>query len=103
MERKFNITMRVPLGNRCGTLCFTQQNSKITGTINVLGNENPFTGTIDNNGFLEFTGKLRSLFHSFSYIAKGYIINSVIKLEVTGERYSLYITGEEISQQEEKL
>ncbi len=96
MKRKFNITMHVPLGNRHGTMCFTENNSTISGILEVLGSKDDFTGTLTESGTLEFTGKMTSLLHSFSYLAKGTILNSKLKVNVTGGRYSFYITGEEI-------
>lgn len=78
MKRKFNITMYVPLGNRKGTISFDKINSQITGTLCILGNEDSFTGTIDENGFIEFKGKITSLLHSFYYCAKGKIAGYIL-------------------------
>ena len=97
MKRKFNITMHVPLGNRNGTMCFDEEGNKINGILDVLGNKDSFVGTITKSGFIQLSGKMTSVLHSFPYKAEGTIINSNIRLDVMAQRYSFYITGEEVS------
>lgn len=97
MKRKFDITMHVPLGRRHGTLLYSEDNSAVSGILEILGNKSPFTGSLTDNGIVEFTGKIKSILHSFRYIARGRITGSHIKLDVIGSRYSFCITGEEIS------
>ena len=100
MKRNFNITMHVPLGCRHGTLCFTEEQSVIWGFLEVLGNRDSFTGTLTQTGHMEITGRMTSLLRSFSYIAKGTLRDTQLKLNVTGDRYSFRITGKEIIGQE---
>ena len=100
MERKFSITMHAPLGVRHGTMSFNEENSTIDGTLELLGNKSTFKGTITEDGTVEFSGKMTSRLHSFSYFANGTIIHSDLKLNVIGDRYSFCITGEEINLQE---
>ena len=100
MERKFNITMHAPLGLRHGTLYFTECNGNISGTLVLLGGSGSVTGHITEEGIVEFAGKLVAKLHSFSFLAKGTITDSKLKLDVTGGRYSFRITGEEIKTQE---
>ena len=95
MERKFSITMHAPLGVRHGTMSFNEENSTIDGTLEILGSKGTFQGTITEDGTVEFSGEMASRLHSFHYIANGTIIHSVLKLNVSGDRYSLCITGEE--------
>lgn len=102
MERKFDITMHAPLGLRHGTMIFTEKNNNISGTLELLAGKNNFTGTITENGTIEFSGKIASKLHSFTYIAKGRIIQSKLEIDVTGNRYSFCITGEEIKPKEEE-
>lgn len=97
MERKFNIVMRVPIGRRHGTLTYSENNSAISGILEILGNKSSFTGSCTSDGAVEFTGKIKSLFRIFSYIARGTITDSGINLDVLAGRYSFRITGEEIS------
>ena len=73
MERIFDITMHVPLGSRSGTLCFTAEQNRIHGILEILGGKNSFTGTLAADGSTEFGGQITSLFHSFSYLARGTI------------------------------
>lgn len=101
MNRKFNITMHAPLGLRHGTLCFTEYSGNIRGTLTLLGGSDSFTGHITEKGIIEFSGRLTSKLHSFSYSAKGNIANSMLTLDVIGDRYSFRITGNEIKPQEE--
>lgn len=96
MNRKFTITMYVPLGLRNGTMSFVEEHNVINGIIEVFGNQGAFTGTLSKAGIIEFKGKMTSLLHSFSYFAKGTIIDSHMDLSVVGGRYSFRITGEEI-------
>lgn len=100
MERKFDITMHAPLGLRHGTMCFTECDGNISGILELLGGRHMFTGRITGNGTIGFSGNLASKLHSFAYLARGTIIQSELKLDVTGSRYSFRITGEEIKPQE---
>ena len=100
MERKFNITMYALLGMRHGTMSFNQENSIIDGTLELLGNKGACKGIITEDGKVEFSEKITSRLHSFSYFANGTIIHSDLKLNVIGDRYSFCITGEEINLQE---
>ena len=65
MERKFDITMHVPLGIRRGTLCFSEHNGYISGTLALLGSTAPVSGHIDKLGTVEFSGKLATKLQSF--------------------------------------
>ncbi len=101
MEQKFNITMYVPLGIRHGTIQFNEEHSAIRGLLDVLGSKDTFTGTLTEDGAVEFTGTMTSLLHTFSYLAKGTIKGSQLQLTVTGDRYSFRISGEKTKVQEE--
>lgn len=103
MERRFNITMHAPLGPRYGQLRFTQCSDSISGTLALLGSNNPFTGHITENGLIEFSGKLTSKINSFSYFANGTIKASELMLNLVGDRYAFRIIGQEIKTQEEHV
>lgn len=96
MERKFNITMRVSLGVRRGTMSFTEDPPEVHGVLEILGGKDKFTGTLTENGIMEIRGKITSLLHTFSYHAKGTIANSHLTLSMTTDKHSFFITGEEI-------
>ena len=89
--------MHAPLGVRHGTMSFNEENSEINGTLELLGSKGTFKGTIAEDGTVEFSGEMTSRLHSFSYFANGTIIHSALKLNVSGDRYSFCITGEEIN------
>ena len=102
MEREFDITMHVPLGRRRGTLRFTEDGGELRGTLEALGKKDSFTGTIDENGNLKFTGKMSSILRTFPYHAEGQIRGAEIELAVKGDRYSFRITGEELHRKSEE-
>lgn len=95
MERIFDITMHVPLGSRSGTLCFTAEQDRIHGILEILGGKNSFTGTLSAEGSMEFGGQLTSLFHSFSYVASGTLSDGRLELKINGGRYLFNVTGTE--------
>ena len=95
MERIFDITMHVPLGSRSGTLCFTAEQNRIHGILEILGGKNSFTGTLAADGSTEFGGQITSLFHSFSYLARGTISEGKLELKISGGRYMFNVTGTE--------
>ncbi len=101
MERKFEITMHAPLGKRHGSMRFTEKDGNISGMLELLGGKDSFKGTVAENGTIKFSGEITSRLHSFAYLAMGTITGSDMKLNVTGDRYSFRITGEEIISQEE--
>ena len=103
MERKFNIIMHVPLGTRNGTLYFIEDNGKISGTLEVLGNKNFFTGTMKQDGFLKFSGRMKSFLRTFPYCAEGKIVGRKIELTVTGDRHSFVILGKDADFKEDVL
>lgn len=96
MERKYNIIMSVPLGNRYGTLAFTENDGNIIGILTILENQDTFMGTIGSDGALEFSGKIESLLRVIAYNAKGKITGSKIELHLSGTKDNFFITGEEI-------
>lgn len=100
VERSYHITVRVPLGRRSGTLRFIEAGSKICGMLSMLGSEQPFSGTLDLQGRVAFTGRICSPFYTFSYRAEGHIAGDEIFLTVNGGRFQFSITGRQAAEQE---
>lgn len=96
MNRKFNITMHVPLGIRCGTLSIKQDQNIITGILDILGRKTEFLGSINKNDIFEFTGDLITPLLSFPFSAKGKITNNTVNFKLKGNRYLMTVTGKEI-------
>lgn len=96
MERQFDIMMHVPLGGRRGRLSFAQTGNDICGILEVLGCAEPFAGTLDADGLLELKGQIKTLLHTFAYMASGRIEEGMLWLEVSSPSYTFLITGTEV-------
>ena len=68
--------------------------------LSMLGSEQPFSGTLDLQGRVAFTGRICSPFYNFSYRAEGHIAGDEIFLTVTGGRFQFSITGRQAAEQE---
>ncbi len=101
MERRFKITMHVPLGLRAGTLRFTQESTSVYGVMDILGCKSIFSGTLSEEGAAYLEGFMNSPVRSFPFTAKGTILASHLTLAIQGQRHLLSVTGEEILPQEE--
>ena len=44
MAEQYDILLESPLGERSGTLCWTERNGAVEGTLTLLGFENSVTG-----------------------------------------------------------
>lgn len=95
MQRQFAVTLHVPLGERHGTLRFTQRDGTVSGTLEAFGAQSPFSGTASADGHLQLDGRMHAPRRSFPFCAEGYANGNTLELTVAGDRYAFRITGEE--------
>lgn len=71
MNGTYNITMQTPMGMEKGTITFTQDGDTLSGSLNILRGNNPFSGgKVEGNEFV-FSGEIKKLITKIPYTAKG--------------------------------
>lgn len=58
----YSITLDSPLGPKQGTLAIEGSVTQVTGTLSILGRDNPFTGERLENGQIRILHELRTAF-----------------------------------------
>lgn len=89
----YSVSMRTPIGVRRGHMTVYQRPGKISGYLDILNHEEPFTGTVDEEGNCEITGKIVTLIRTICYTATGRITPDSLTLSISDERHVLEITG----------
>lgn len=69
--QKYNVALQTPIGTRQGHMTVSVQEHQICGTLDVLKQANPFSGTISETGECSICGELTSLFRSIPYQGTG--------------------------------
>lgn len=59
IEGLYNIRMKTPFGEQKGEITFKQNQDKLIGTFELMGNRNSFEGTTDGKNFM-FNGETKS-------------------------------------------
>lgn len=97
-ERRFVIEMHTPLGVRHGTMRVCVAQDVISGYLDLMNHEEPFSGKIDGDGYCEFSGKIITLLRTIPYHAAGRIADHRISLDLSGERNRFHLAGIETSE-----
>ena len=92
-KRKYHIQMHTPLGSRAGTLEAHIEKDMLKGYLDVLKNQEPFEGSIDEDGRCSFRGTLVTLMRSIPYTATGQMTAAAVELYLNGGRDVFSITG----------
>lgn len=96
-DKKYRICLSVPLGERNGTLFIHESDGWINGYMDILGEKNEVTGTLNSGGQLELCGALKTLMNTVPFSAVGTINGSRILLNLKTEYDVFYpISGEEL-------
>lgn len=65
-ERRYDLVLESPMGERSGTLRLRLQDGVVTGVLTLLGYENEVAGTVGGAGELRLVHPLRSSRSTFS-------------------------------------
>ena len=68
--QEYYVALQTPIGTRQGHMTVSVQEHQICGTLDVLKQANPFSGTISETGECSICGELTSLFRSIPYQGK---------------------------------
>lgn len=97
-ETRYRIRLSVPLGQRSGTLVTRETDGRITGWLDVMKQENPFTGTLSAGGQLRLSGVIQTLVSTVHYTAAGMVSGPQILLDLKTPSGTYYhISGEELT------
>lgn len=103
-EMKYRICLSVPLGRRSGTIVIRETNGQIDGCLDVMKHKNDFSGTLSDDGQIEFTGTLKTLISTVRYTATGTLSGCNILLNLRTASGTYYpISGEELKTDDETL
>lgn len=101
-EHNYKIFLETPLGSRKGVMHLYIDNAKVNGYLDLLGQRQPISGEINEDGNCSLSGRLKTLVSEFSYKATGYINDVSVDLIIVGgqnsfikrERSLLHMTGQ---------
>ena len=93
-RRFFQITMKVPIGERTGRLWWDAQGETLQGALEILGHENPVTGRLRDQQ-LELEGSIVTLVRSIPWTASGNLQGERLRLTLHGPRHNWTLEGSE--------
>ena len=103
MERQeYDIVMKTSVGDRKGIMIFNVDNGVLNGHLNILKEENPFQGTIDERGNFCTRGDLKTLVRRILYDATGRMSERTLYLKLLGGREIFEICGTAVSEEEKE-
>ena len=91
--QKYNVAMQTPIGTQQGHMTVSVQEHQICGTLDVLKQANPFSGTISETGECSICGELTSLFRSIPYQGTGNVTQEALCLLLRGKKESFVLSG----------
>ena len=91
--QKYNVALQTPIGTRQGHMTVSVQEHQICGTLDVLKQANPFSGTISETGECSICGELTSLFRSIPYQGTGKITEEQLRLLLRGPKDTFILSG----------
>lgn len=68
-QQCYQIQLFTQLGTRSGVLAWTEENSLLSGTLELLNHQTPFTGQISSSGCYDFSGQVKTLVSCIPYHA----------------------------------
>ncbi|MGM9680718.1 MAG: hypothetical protein ACI3XR_04345 [Eubacteriales bacterium] len=97
----YDVRMRTSIGDRFGRITVTQNQERISGFFDILNHNEPFEGTVDEDGNCSFTGKIVTLMRTIQYQAIGKILPNEISLTIRDGHHTIKITGNPIKDTKE--
>ena len=93
VEGKYSITMKTPLGVQKGVVTLNVNGDSLSGVFKALGTANNFNdGKVSGNNFT-FSGRLRTMIGSISYVVEGAIDGDNITAVAKTSKGNFQITG----------
>ena len=93
--QEYYVALQTPIGTRQGHMTVSVQEHQICGTLDVLKQANPFSGTISETGECSICGELTSLFRSIPYQGTGNVTQEALCLLLRGKKNPLFFRAEQ--------
>lgn len=93
LNQSYEVCMHTPIGKRYGSISVQADGGRISGNLYLLQHNEPFSGTIDEDGRCEFTGRLITLMRTISYAAAGTISEASLNLSLKCGPSSFELVG----------
>lgn len=102
-EKRYKVCLNAPLGRRNGIMVINEADGNVSGRLEIMNRENPFSGYVTSDGRLTLTGVIRTLMSTVEYTADGTLKgNDIFNLKTpSGAGYSVF--GEELNTDDEIL
>ena len=95
MAKIYDLEMTVPLGIRHGTMVLKENaDGNVDGTIEILGNETPFTGKLDGI-HLSMEGTLKTQIRNVSYQGQGTLEGERIEMKIKDNQNIYRLSGKD--------
>lgn len=99
---EYALATRMPLGERKGALRFELLDGVFTGTLELLGSENPIEGgRLFDNGALGFAGQISTLLGPLVFTARGEAAESGLQFSMTTLKGVFTVAGQRIGGREQ--
>ncbi len=92
--KRYDISMRTPIGKKHGFLIVNAENGVVTGELEIMDHSEPFHGVIDADGNCIISGNIVTLMRTVKYTASGTINDSSVELKVVAANHTFTVTGE---------
>ena len=93
---QYEVTMKVPLGKRNGSLDFSVSENNLVGFLTMFTEKEPIIEGSCEGDRLTFSGKMKTLLNTFGYVATGTINQDQIELRFHTERGEYPATGRKV-------
>ncbi len=93
----YNITLSAPIGNKVGILSAEVQESRVQGILSIMEHDNPFIGTIDEEGNCEISGTLKTMLKNVAYRGIGFFDSKEVTICLKIKKRVLVLTGTAIN------
>ena len=100
-EKRYTVFLNVPLGRRKGIMVINESDGNVSGRLEIMNRENPFSGRITADGRLTVSGVIRTLISTVEYTATGTLDEGKLFLKLkTASGASYQVFGEELDTDE---
>lgn len=87
----YDVRMHTPLGDRLGQMTVFRENNQLSGSLSILGHDEPFIGIVDTEGNCAVSGKIITLMRTIRFAATGKITEDGLTLSIPDGNHILSI------------
>ncbi|MGM9624966.1 MAG: hypothetical protein ACI3XM_04575 [Eubacteriales bacterium] len=78
----YDVRMHTPLGDRLGEMTVLRDNDRLSGSLSILGHNEPFVGVVDAYGNCALSGKIITLMRTIRFAAAGKMTENGFTLSI---------------------